>query len=76
MEEVKLRTLKEIEITEDDWEEEDNIPKSKLRQEAIKWVKSWKNYKKITRTRDENIYLLSADKVFRMFFNLTEADLK
>jgi len=76
---MKLKTLKDMKAEEDDWEAEDNIPKSKLKAEAIK---RWKYAKKrfdLIKNKDDNFitgYYKGKMEEIEDNFNITEEDLK
>lgn len=63
----KLKTLKEIEFSKEDFFSGNCI--LKLKEEAIKWVKAYENW-------PDNNYKREFVKLFKLFFNLTEEDLK
>lgn len=89
---TELNTLKDLEDVERDrgFEEScyhpDTCYKEDLKQEAIKWVKEWKNDERLsypTATIDINaplaliqLELETKIKTFKHFFNITEEDLK
>jgi len=74
---MKLKTLRDIGvITEKIWDSKGSypmvgfVPIDELRSEAIKWVKRWKGFSKITE------FDLGAIQSFMLFHNITEEDLK
>ncbi|MCD6172945.1 MAG: hypothetical protein J7J96_04020 [Sulfurimonas sp.] len=77
----KLKTLKDLEATE--WNSthtqrfEKWVNVSELKQEAIKWVKSYeKSFENPACNEEQENKYLGAISFLKHFFNLTEEDLK
>lgn len=69
---VKLKTLKDLEIETEDGD----IYSTDLKQEAIKWINDGRRKLHVEEDQEEGIAIEGRIEFIKLFFNITEGELK
>ncbi len=76
----ELKTLKDLNAQErDTYDRELSVSLKDLKQEAIKWIKQWRDLRFLNKIPSPKLPLSlkeQADEIIMSFFNITEEDLK